>query len=92
MCANLSSFSRIVRTTLKGGFQLINKFFKRTFKQKSLFSKRFGYNRLLCSDSELYNFIISPSLRKSCHSAYQKSNLNLERQKEEKKESSSVLK
>ena len=51
---------------------------------KSLISHQLIYDALICTDSELHSFIISPALYKSCQFAFSKHKADLERQREEK--------
>ena len=49
-----------------------------------IISQRLIYDTLICTDSELHRFAISPALYKSCKFAFSKYKADLERQREEK--------
>ena len=51
---------------------------------KPLISHQLIYDALMCTDSELHSFIISPALYESCQFAFSKHKADLERQREEK--------
>ena len=51
---------------------------------KLLISQQLIYDTLICTDSELHSFTISPALYKSCKFVFSKYKADLERQREEK--------
>lgn len=80
----LCLFYCIVRVTLHESFQLIKTFFKKTFNNINL-SQHFACSMSDFSDSRLHSFTVSSSLLKRYQYAYQQDELDLERQKKEKR-------
>ena len=72
------------QSNFERGFSVNKEVLQDNLQAKWLFSQRLIYDTLICTDSELHSFTISPALYKSCKFTFSKYRADLERLREEK--------
>ena len=80
------------QSNIERGFSVSKEVLQENLQEQSLISQCLIYDTLQCSNIKVHNFTVSPALHKSCKLAYGRYKNDLERKKEEKKESDATLK
>ena len=77
---------------MERGFSINKEITDANIQEDALISQRLVYDHLLQSEKEVWEFPITPELRKSCRLAYQKKRLDDQKKKEARVESEKNLK